>query len=118
MDEACAAGLLQGQQAMQVKPLSDVYQTQRVKSLGHLLRRPYEHIEKACTFLSGTPKPLLNHVRRVGHPRQNWAQSSMGIVWPRVVRELGGGEDFDQPFDMENADHVNAIHLAAHADVF
>ena len=63
-----------------IRPLTEILETNRLKLLGHVLRRPRSHPQHQVTFASylALPKPPSN--RRVGRPRKNWTIENMKLA--------------------------------------
>ena len=90
------------------------YRKKRMKLMSHIFRQVEGEPERDCTMKHNIPTPWINPNRRVGQPRKNWIEETMGSMWEELHEPGGALYGMDEgEMDIADEDKIQTLHLAA-----
>ena len=75
-------------QGKAVTTFGDYYKRAKVKLLGHIIRQNEGDLEQFSTIEAGRPKPIINHIRRHGKPREIWGVEAIKKAWNQNIEAM------------------------------
>ena len=82
--------------------LSTKWKNRKVTKLGHIIRAESEDPMREVLFETGTFRPRIEHIRRVGKPRANWLLETYKDAHTMI--------DNATPFDMNDIHLIQTLH--------